>query len=515
MTRPSRLPALLFASLALAASASQAAPADTGRAAAWFEAHRDRPPLLRHFLQRMPKGADLHSHISGAIYAESYIKWAAEANYCVDTEKLAFVPAPCNEGGNVVLASKLGGASFDALVNRMSTRNLSFAGRSGHDQFFDTFGVFGAVSGLPGAQVPMVMEVAERAAAQNIQHLELMTTVQGGTVRKLAAGLPWKDQTDLALRRQWLLDNGLGKLVEAGRQDLDKLTAAYRQGEACDTPAAKPACAVSLRWLQQTTRTAPPEQVFAQLTYAFELARADKRVVGLNLVAPEDNPVALRDYRLHMDMLGFLSKQAPEVRIALHAGELVLGMVPPDKLRDHIHDAVSVAGAHRIGHAVDIGHEDGALETLNTMKARGVAAEICLTSNDVILGVKGKEHPLPVYLKAGVPVVLASDDEGVSRIDLSNEYLRAARDYGLGYRQLKQLSRNSLTHSFLPGPSLWRNAGKASPAAACRKDIPGSTAPSPACKSFLAASEKASRQWALEAAFKTFENLPDWRQAGI
>jgi len=75
--------------------------------------------------------------------------------------------------------------------------------------------------------------------------------------------------------------------------------------------------------------------------------------------------------------------------------------------------------------------------------------EINLTSNDLILGVRGKDHPFPVYLTAGVPVVLSTDDAGVSRIDLTNEYFRAARDYGLGYAQLKAIARNSLSYSFL------------------------------------------------------------------
>ena len=73
------------------------------------------------------------------------------------------------------------------------------------------------------------------------------------------------------------------------------------------------------------------------------------------------------------------------------------------------------------------------------------------TSTDLILGVRGKDHPLPAYLAAGVPVVLATDDAGVSRIDLTNEYVRAAREHGLGYRTLKAIARNSLVHSFL-GP---------------------------------------------------------------
>lgn len=88
-----------------------------------------------------------------------------------------------------------------------------------------------------------------------------------------------------------------------------------------------------MRFLQQTTRTGPPQEVFAQLVYAFELARASRAVVGLNLVAPEDNPVALRDYTLQMRMLQGLKRLHPEVKVALHAGELTLGLVPPERLR--------------------------------------------------------------------------------------------------------------------------------------------------------------------------------------
>ena len=83
------------------------------------------------------------------------------------------------------------------------------------------------------------------------------------------------------------------------------------------------------------------------------------------------------------------------------------------------------------------------------MRTRPVAVEINLTSNDLILGVRGKDEPLSTYVAAGVPVVLSSDDAGVSRITLSNEYFRAARDYGFGYRLLKEIARNALIYSFL------------------------------------------------------------------
>ena len=54
-----------------------------------------------------------------------------------------------------------------------------------------------------------------------------------------------------------------------------------------------------------------------------------------------------------------------------------------------------------------------------------------------------------------MPVALSTDDEGVSRIDITHEYMRAALDYHLSYEDLKQLARTGMEHNFLPGASLW------------------------------------------------------------
>ena len=48
-----------------------------------------------------------------------------------------------------------------------------------------------------------------------------------------------------------------------------------------------------------------------------------------------------------------------------------------------------------------------------------------------------------------VPVALATDDQGVSRSDMTHEYLRAAETYNLSYSDLKRMARQSLQHSFL------------------------------------------------------------------
>ena len=54
-------------------------------------------------------------------------------------------------------------------------------------------------------------------------------------------------------------------------------------------------------------------------------------------------------------------------------------------------------------------------------------------------------------------MALSTDDEGVSRIDITHEYVRAVETFGLRYPDLKQMVRTGMEHSFLPGDSLWRD----------------------------------------------------------
>jgi adenosine deaminase len=207
-----------------------------------------------------------------------------------------------------------------------------------------------------------------------------------------------------------------------------------------------------------------------------------------------------------MKIVGFLHDLYPKVHINMHAGELAPGFVLPEGLCCHIRLAVEVAHSERIGHGVDVMYEDRPYDLLKEMAAKHVMVEINLTSNDVILGVKGKDHPFPIYRKFHVPVALSTDDEGVSRIDMTHEYVRAAETYALSYTDLKQLVRTGLEHNFLPGASLWREPDVFTRiAAACAPDAAGAAKPSAGCASFLKASEKAQQQWELERRFHEFE----------
>jgi len=127
--------------------------------------------------------------------------------------------------------------------------------------------------------------------------------------------------------------------------------------------------------------------------------------------------------------------------------------VPPADLRFHIRQAVEIAGASRIGHGVDVMYETDPAGLLAEMAQQNIAVEINQTSNAMILGVIGPHHPFADYRAAGVPVVISTDDEGVERTDLTQEYVRAAETWHLGYRDLKSLAGASILYSFLPdGP---------------------------------------------------------------
>jgi len=510
---------LLSSSLLTAGLAAKEVPTNQAanrsyetQVASWFDQHRDRPGALRAFVQRMPKGGDIHTHLSGAVYAEHYLQWAAEDGYCVDPKAPALIePSACGQDSSYFPASELFNRPdvYDALIDKWSTRNLPFAGQNGHDQFFEAFAGFDNISSAPARLDDMVAEVANRAASQHIFYLELLMTVQGSKVRQLGRAVGWSG--DFAKMRQQLLDRGLMAIVTQGSQEMVALEREVSKTLGCGTAKAQVGCEVTVRYLQQTTRTRSPQEVFAQFVYAFELAKADSRVVGINLVAPEDHPVALRDYTLQMQMLQFLKTQFPEVKISLHAGELKLGLVAPNNLRFHIRQAVELAQASRIGHGVAILYEDNPFQLMEEMRKRGVLVEICLTSNEVILNVEGKEHPFQEYLAAGVPMTLASDDEGIARIDLSNEYLLAARRYNLGYRDLKRFARNSLEYSFLDGASLWRSPEYTTLANACAQDQPGAATVSKTCSKFLASSDRAKVQWQLESEFVKFEALSSFQ----
>jgi adenosine deaminase len=496
---------LLLAALSASAGA-QSAEQKTSR---YLDSIRKQPSLLLAFLHDVPKGADLHNHLDGAIYAEDLIDFAASDNFCVDRTTSQLLGAPCDscEKYTAKPAARCAYADhvlYNQIIDAWSMRNWRPGDESGHDHFFATFDKFVLTADNHVAEA--ISTVTDRAAREHVQYIEFMHTADGMASAQLGMKLGWDSKADFAKMREQLLSSGLKEIAAATSKTLAEDTAKARSELKCDTADPPPGCAVTVRYLYQVLRGLPREAVFAQIVLGFELASTDPRFVGLNLVMPEDWYVPIHDFNLHMAMLDYLHGVYPKVHISLHAGELAMGLVKPEDLAFHIRASVEHGHAERIGHGVDVMLEKDAIGLLKEMAERNVLVEINLTSNDQILGVSGDDHPLPVYVKYGFPVALSSDDEGVARSDMSHEYLRAVQGYGLPYTELKRMTRQSIEHSFLPGDTLWASTKIVfRPVTACASDILGAEKPSATCATFLAANEHAREQWKLESEFAMFE----------
>ncbi len=491
---------MLLLSAALCASASAAPAADA------FAAAAKSPPLLRAFLYRMPKGGDLHNHLSGAAYAEANIRAGADAGGCVDpaTAKMVFT-TPCALPNRPLADARTDAALNRILVNAWSMRDfVPSSGNSGHDHFFAAFSLFGGAAPMG----EMAAEVVNRAGRQHMRYIELMATFQSQELGRLAGRVgkdpAWRWDGDLAGYEAASMQAGLAKLVRDASPEIDGVEQRLRSVLHCGTPQAEPGCDVTVRWLQQVSRTGSPARVFTATLFGGLLQAADKRVVGLDYVAPEDDPNALANYTAQMHMLDYLHGRMPGSNVSLHAGELTMGLVRPEELLFHIRQAVELGHAKRIGHGVDVMYEEQPFTLLKEMARLRVTVEVNLTSNAEILGVQGADHPFPIYRNHGVPVVLSTDDEGIERIDRTHELQRAVTTYGLSWSALVGLERNTLEYAFVEGASLWADPVAWRQVRDCSGTVM-TAQPTGTCAAFLAKSEKARLQWALEADLVRFD----------
>jgi len=497
---------LLSCSLTLAAQPRAAEQ----RTASYFESIRKSPPKQMAFLLKMPKGADLHNHLSGSIYAERYIEWAAEKGLCINTTTMTLTvpasPSQCDSGQTPANKALTNSVLYRQMIDAWSMRNWQLSEQSGHDHFFDAFGRFGPATYNNNGR--MLAEAVKSAARGRVSYVELMLTPDGTATgvasSQIGGQVGWDGDFQGTLNK--LKANGIDSASAIGIKNLQAMEAEKNQLLKCGTPQADAGCSVTIRYVAQVSRNSAPGQVYAQIVTGLALANdPQSKVVATNLVQGEDGLNSMQNFSLHMQMLKFLRPLYPRAKVTLHAGELAPGLVPPDGLLFHIRESVMIARAERIGHGVDIMHETEAFELLKEMARRNVMVEICLSSNDLILGISGARHPLATYLEYGVPLALATDDEGVSRSEISMEFLKAAEDQGLGYVQLKTMARNSLQYSFIAGESLWTDGRKFVPVVQCARDVEDMKLTSSGCRQFLAGNDKARLQWQLEQDFNAFE----------
>jgi adenosine deaminase/adenosine deaminase CECR1 len=459
-----RLPLAVALGLALAANAGarptavNANEAATARHyAALIAGAEPKTAELTMFFTQMPKGGDLHHHYSGAVYAETYVDFLDKQGYCVnkqtyriETDK-ALVEAerakPAKErnclGTADVYADDF---TYRELLQRWSSKDFHNHGtlQAPPDrQFFQTFGYFGPVSNANFHEG--LVEIKERAIRENVSYIETMFKMSPFVANKDFDAQAWQNAHDdkafEAQMRAWMTqldaDQNFNQAIADFTARIDEAAAGIDDER------------FTMRYQTYVLRLLNPSQVFSSMLAGFKAAGKDSKIVGVNIVGQESQMVSMRDYTLHMKMFRFLKSVYPNVKVAMHAGELALGDVPPEDLQFHIDQAVNLAGADRIGHGIDLAHESNAVAIMQRMREKDIPVEINLTSNAFINGVQGENHPVTLYRKYGVPYVISTDDAGVTRHNLANEYVLFASRYKPGYAELKKASYNSIRYSFL------------------------------------------------------------------
>ena len=418
---------------------------------------RHNPAQLRLFFQHMPKGGDLHHHYSGSIYGETYLESIEKDNLWVNIEtfEIGKDPTVLQEKSNWFRISYLKeNGSWnnikEELLRIWSIKDYTTCSHLPKDQhFFKTFVNFAIPSN--SHFVTGLNELKVRAQNENLQYIETMFTM-----------VPFEEANSFSLDYNLVLQKLQSERSASIQDSLKALSAIYLLDPNFEKSILKHNSFVdsvhqgiddnsfTMRYQNYVLRVIPPTAIFKSLLAAFASASTSELIVGVNIVAPENNTTSMNDYWLHMQMFKCCSKLFPKVKYAMHAGELILGLVKPEDLSWHIQAALEIAGAQRIGHGVDIMYETNALKILDYMKEHNIAIEINLTSNEFMLGIKGYEHPITIYEKKGVPIVISSDDAGGFRSDLTQQYVLLANRYTkMDYGVIKRYVFNGIEYSFL------------------------------------------------------------------
>eukprot|EP00286_Rhodomonas_abbreviata_P026855 CAMPEP_0181293160 /NCGR_PEP_ID=MMETSP1101-20121128/2912_1 /TAXON_ID=46948 /ORGANISM="Rhodomonas abbreviata, Strain Caron Lab Isolate" /LENGTH=617 /DNA_ID=CAMNT_0023397719 /DNA_START=309 /DNA_END=2162 /DNA_ORIENTATION=- len=495
---------------------AMAAPSNSAYDELYTVMRRD-PLRLTEFIAKFPKGGELHSHWQGAISPRELLDLAKGHSWLIDPASMIARPPGSKK------SKKPGLQDLDAMAQANEERILrswsilDFKPNSSSSRHF--FSIFERIWLLSEAfENDVIASILARATVDRLAYVELMANPFTQGLRDLAghAGkLCDFNPENLKQLPNCLHKHGIKNMVGGVRQKTD-LQADWLQNKLGYQPFnAYNKQGPVLRFLYQVPRAQDPASVMTKLYFAFLLVHEDDRFVGVNLVQQENSGNGLRDYDLHMRMLIFLKEQFPDVPVSLHAGELGPNSENAQQSREHIRKAITIGGAKRIGHGVNIHADPRPNELLELMASKNILVEVSLSSNDFILGVRDRDHPLRLFLKHRVPVALSTDDAGVLRTSSNREFFQAVVGHKLSYSEVKQLARNSLTFSFLQGVSLWDARPGGSIRAECKSLRAEPPAPDAQCLEFLQSNPKAHLEWKLEEELSQFDSTAGFSEQEI
>jgi aminodeoxyfutalosine deaminase len=187
-----------------------------------------------------------------------------------------------------------------------------------------------------------------------------------------------------------------------------------------------------LRWIYDIPGESGLPAADATLEYA--LQHPPDALIGFGLGGPEIG-VPRPQFQPHFD-----AARAAGLRSVPHAGETTGPQT--------VWDAIRLLGADRIGHGTSSASDP---ELLAHLARHGIPLEVCPTSNLATRAVESIDvHPLRIFVEAGVPVTINSDDPPMFGTDLNTEYAVAAQLLDLDETGVAGLAQAAVAASFAP-----------------------------------------------------------------
>ncbi len=427
----------------------------------YFEKIRNNEAELTAFFSQMPKGGDLHHHYSGSIYAEPLLQRAIADNFYLNTETMDVQKERPSNGNWEQFSTLKSNGTLDAykqkIMQKWSVKDYNYVDYPSDKLFFESFMKFEpAIKGNFGQGL---LELKNRAISENVSYIETQLSTIPTTMitddltqfnsrlRKLALA---KDEKAITKSLDSLYNSFLKKDAESYATAFNtNFVAKLHKDLKIDDKQ------FTMRYQNFVLRFMEPVDLFKNLVIAFISADESPLMAGVNIVSPEDGETSMKDYWLHMMMFKYCHSRYPNVKYTMHAGELTLGLVQPEELTWHIGAAVYTAGANRIGHGVAMAYEKDSYNLLRYMAKKSIPIEINLVSNEFILKVKESRHPLTLYKEFGVPIVISTDDAGILRTNMTEQYVLLAKRYkDVSYTDIKQFVYNSINYSFIKETSV-------------------------------------------------------------
>jgi hypothetical protein len=427
----------------------------------YFEKIRNNEAELTAFFSQMPKGGDLHHHYSGSIYAEPLLEHAISEDFYLNTETMKVQKEKPSIGNWEQFSALKSRGALDVykqkIMQKWSVKDYNHVDYPSDKLFFESFMKFEpAIKGNFGQGI---LELKNRAITENVSYIETQLSTIPCAMKtddltqfntRLRQLTKIKDEKAIiksldSVYNALLLKDATSYANDFNTNFIAKLHNDLKIDDARFT----------MRYQNFVLRFMEPVDLFKNLVIAFISADSSPLMAGVNIVSPEDGETSMKDYWLHMVMFKYCHSRYPNVKYTLHAGELTLGLVQPEDLTWHINAAVYIAGANRIGHGVDMAYEQNSYDLLRYMAKKTIPIEINLVSNEFILKVKENRHPLTLYKEFGVPIVISTDDAGILRTNMTEQYVLLAKRYkDITYANIKQFVYNSINYSFIKDTSV-------------------------------------------------------------